>query len=74
MTGFAGGAVERYGMTSAAGCSAMIYTPSAFICNAGVRPAVFGGPVVRVMTCGAIRSEHSSMICGVAMARNTGRA
>ena len=73
MTGLARGAVQRYGMTGAAGCPAMVYTRPAFVSDTGVRTGKFGIPIARVMACDAIRTKHPGVIGRVLMACYTGR-
>ena len=49
----------------------MINPAPTFICNSGMRTAIYSRPIVDGMTGCTVQTKHSCMICRIAMATRT---
>ena len=67
------GGMQRLGMTGAAGTTAVIDAPAAFVCNARVRTFIDRRPVISGMTLRAIQTKHARVEGRIIMATRTCR-
>lgn len=65
------GRIQCLRMAVAAGATAMVDTPPAFVGNAGVRTVITGVPVIGCMAARAVQPKHAGMEGRIAMAACT---